>query len=98
MVFFVVVLYALNRIFLMILLFIRFSIEITNFLSFFSCRKMRGLAQTGDVPTDHCSICQKMGGMKNCPLNMHHQNKPHTQVKRNTKLLHFRADSRFDSL
>lgn len=48
-----------------------------------SCQKLVDLTQVDDVPTDRCTICQKMGGMKNCPLNMHNQNKPASNVKCN---------------
>lgn len=49
----------------------------------YSYQKVRGGAQTGEVPSNYrCYKCQKMGHwIKNCPLNVHHE---HVEVKRNT--------------
>lgn len=54
-------------------------------LPFYECsyQKVRGTAQTGEVPSSYrCYKCQRMGHwIKNCPLNTHHE---HVEVKRNT--------------
>lgn len=50
-----------------------------------SYQKVRGSAQTGEVPSTYrCYKCNKMGHwIKNCPLNAHHDS-THTEVKRST--------------
>lgn len=60
----------------------------------FSCQKVHGLTRTDDVPTDLSAICQKMVGMKNCLLDVNHQNKPHTNVKRNAGISPFFTDEK----
>lgn len=56
-----------------------------SILCSYSYQKVRGGAQTGEVPSTYrCHKCQKMGHwIKNCPLNTHHDT-PHTEIKRNT--------------
>ncbi|XP_031620939.1 E3 ubiquitin-protein ligase RBBP6 isoform X2 [Contarinia nasturtii] len=48
-------------------------------------QKVRGSAQTGEVPSTYrCYKCNKMGHwIKNCPLNAHHD-ASHTEIKRST--------------